>query len=337
MRYRCGSPRRRTSWGRSGHPLEVAFGLILASGLVYLLLRFVGGWGIGPLAPPPEPDDPVRLTSAAPAPEGWLRPGSMLGQPIAWAAVCLAAIPLAVYVASYLPWLALGNRLTEQWPPGNTGQTLIDLTRSMYDYHNGLRATHAASSPYWAWPLDLKPVWFYQDSFGSGTAAAIYDAGNVVAWWLAIPAMAFVAWQAFRRRSLALGLVFVAFAFQWMPWARIDRATFQYHYYTASRSSSRPGLLPGGAVARASARRGRWPGWRPRPHLWARPCSGCSRAAGALCPGRAVNPGSQACGDGARPDRPHRAGGRPAGRAPRIRVDPRRPALPPRRAGAGVG
>ena len=45
--------------------------------------------------------------------------------------------------------------------------------------------------------------------------------------------MAFVAWQAYKRRSLALGLVFVAFACQWLPWARIDRATFQYHYYAA--------------------------------------------------------------------------------------------------------
>ena len=44
--------------------------------------------------------------------------------------------------------------------------------------------------------------------------------------------MAFVAWQAFARRSLALGSV-RRFAFQWMPWARIDRATFQYHYYAA--------------------------------------------------------------------------------------------------------
>ena len=32
----------------------------------------------------------------------------------------------------------------------------------MYDYHNYLRATHPASSPWWAWPLDLKPVWFEQ-------------------------------------------------------------------------------------------------------------------------------------------------------------------------------
>lgn len=278
-------------------PLEVAFGLILASGLVYLLLRFAGGWGIGPLAPPPEPDDPVRLTAAAPAPEGWLRPGSMLGLPIAWAAVCLAAIPLAVYVASYLPWFALGNRLTEEWPPGNTGQLFVDLTRSMYDYHNGLRATHAASSPYWAWPLDLKPVWFYQDSFASGTAAAIYDAGNVVAWWLAIPAMAFVAWQAFRRRSLALGLVFVAFAFQWMPWARIDRATFQYHYYTA---------LPFLLVALAYFLAELWNGASARTWALARLAAAATLLGpallwlfkGPLCAYarvEAVNPGSQAC------------------------------------------
>jgi hypothetical protein len=45
--------------------------------------------------------------------------------------------------------------------------------------------------------------------------------------------MAFVAWQAFRRRSLALAAVAIMFAALWLPWARIDRATFQYHYYTA--------------------------------------------------------------------------------------------------------
>lgn len=45
--------------------------------------------------------------------------------------------------------------------------------------------------------------------------------------------MAFCAWQAFKRRSLALALVTVGFACQWVPWARIDRAAFQYHYYTS--------------------------------------------------------------------------------------------------------
>ena len=256
---------------------EVALALVPgAVGLFGLILRFTGIWGLGPLAPPPAPDDPVRLTEpAAPAPDGWLRPGAMLGLPIVWAAICLGAIPLVVYVVSYLPWAALGNRITDTWPPGNTGQTLVQLTQQMYDYHNGLRATHAASSPYWAWPLDLKPVWFYQDSFSGDTAGAIYDAGNLVAWWLAIPAMLFVAWQAFKRRSLGLALIFGAFAFQWLPWARIDRATFQYHYYAAV-----PFLLVALAYLLAELRNGpsmrTWALARLRrgPRSSAPPCSG---------------------------------------------------------------
>ena len=103
----------------------------------------------------------------------------------------------------------------------------------MYRYHNNLTAAHAASSPWWAWPLNLKPVWFYQGSFAYSTAASIYDAGNMVIWWMGIPAMAFVAYQAFRRRSLALALILIAFLCQWVSWARIDRASFQYHYYTS--------------------------------------------------------------------------------------------------------
>jgi hypothetical protein len=81
--------------------------------------------------------------------------------------------------------------------------------------------------------MNLKPVWFYQESLAAGTSAALYDAGSLVIWWMGIPAIAFAAWMAFKRRSLALTLIVIAFAAQWIPWARIDRAAFQYHYYTA--------------------------------------------------------------------------------------------------------
>ncbi len=217
-------------------PLHVAAALVVLSLVIYGSFVLAGRAGFGPFAPPPDPTDPAALLPppAPPTRADWLRPGALLGLPIAWMAVCLLVIPLGLYVASYIPWAFVdGHRLTATWPPGHEGQTLIDLTRQMYDYHNNLTDGHAASSPWWAWPFDLKPVWFYQEGFAGSTTAAIYDSGNLVIWWLGVPALAFVAWQAYARRSLALALIVIAFACQWISWVRIDRPAFQYHYYTS--------------------------------------------------------------------------------------------------------
>jgi len=198
-----------------------------------------------------DPDD-----APSPPPVGWLRPGAARGIPFTYALFCVAVVPLVVYVLSYVPWARPwdqtcvppandcpqiipatvgpdGTTLAEGWPAGHRGQTLFALTIGMYDYHNDLRATHPASSPWWAWPFDLKPVWLFQDSHGAGTTAVVFDAGNLVTFWLSVPAIGFGLWQAWRRRSLALGFVAIAFLAQWLAWARIDRVTFQYHYYTA--------------------------------------------------------------------------------------------------------
>ncbi len=216
-------------------PLLAAIAAALGSVVVYLAFRLGGLLGYGPLKVPPPPDDPQRyLDPPDPAPTGWLRPGWLLGLPLLWTAVCLVAIPLGAYVVSYLPWTAIENhRLWDGFPAEHSGQTLLELTRSMYDYHNGLTSPHPASSPWWAFPFDLKPVWFYQEGFAGGTSAAIYDSGNLVIWWLGIVGLVFVSVMAYRRRSPALALIAIGFAAQWVPWARIDRAAFQYHYYTA--------------------------------------------------------------------------------------------------------
>ena len=203
--------------------------------LAYAAFKVAGGSGSGPMARAPDPTTraPARRRPRPP-PSGWVRLGWGLGLPAVWLAACLLVIPLVVYVAHVH---AVGP---DREPPdhrrlaaGHTGQTLLELTGGCTEYHNNLTAAHAASSPWWAWPLNLKPVWFYQGSYADSTAAAIYDAGNMVIWWLGIPAMAFVAFQAYRRRSLALALILIAFLAQWVSWARIDRAAFQYHYYTS--------------------------------------------------------------------------------------------------------
>jgi hypothetical protein len=280
-------------------PLLVAIALGVGSLVVAGLFMLGGRIGFGPLATPPDPDDPIRLLDPPGAPaEGWLRPGWLLGLPVAFMAVWLIALPLVVYVVTYLPWAFVKDaQIVSGWPPGHTGQTLLDLTAQMYGYHNGLTSPHPASSPWWAWPLNLKPVWFYQEGLAGGTSAALYDAGSLVIWWLGIPAMAFVAWMAFKRRSLALTLIAIGFAAQWIPWARIDRAAFQYHYYTS---------LPFIVLALAYFVAEVWHG--ASRHTWA-----LARAAAALAimgPAllwlfhrplcaivgvESVNPGSQAC------------------------------------------
>jgi len=278
--------------------IAAAVALLAVGGAAAGGFWLAGRFGFGPLAPPTDPDDPAALLEpAAPAPAGWLLPGALGGLPVLWAAFSLVVIPLAVYVVSYLPWAALGNQIVPGWPPGNTGQTLADLTRAMYEYHNNLRATHAAASPWWAWPGNLKPVWFYQQSFAGSTAGAIYSAGNVATWWLAIPAVGFACWEAFRRRSLAVALVVIVFGALWLPWARIDRATFQYHYYTA---------LPFVLLALAYFAAELWSGPSRRTWLLARAAAAAAILApvglwllrGPLCAFVGVeraNPGSQAC------------------------------------------
>ncbi len=217
-------------------PLEITALLVVVGALAWGAFSLTARLGFGPLAPPPGPDEPAAvLPPGSPPPAAdWLRPGAQLGLPVVWMFACLLGLPIAIYVVSYIPWALIDNHvLFAGWPAGHTGQTLIDLTGAMYNYHNGLAQPHAAQSPWWAWPFDLKPVWFYQEGFAGNTTAAIYDAGNLVIWWLGVPALAFTAWQAFARRSLPLAMIAIGFAFQWVSWARIDRPAFQYHYYTS--------------------------------------------------------------------------------------------------------
>ncbi|HET7728238.1 MAG TPA: phospholipid carrier-dependent glycosyltransferase [Candidatus Limnocylindrales bacterium] len=277
----------------------VAFGGAAASVAVYAAFVGAGRLGFGPLSPPPDPELDALVGPPARAPEApWLRLGALGGLPVLWLAASLVAIPIVVYVVSYVPWAYLDNHaIVTGWPDGHDGQTLAQLTGEMYRYHDQLTAAHAASSPWWAWPLNLKPVWFYQGGFAADTAGAIYDAGNLVIWWLGIPAMGFVAYQAFRRRSLGLALIAIGFACQWIPWARIDRASFQYHYYTS---------LPFVILALGYFVAELWHGasgatWRlarvaaalavlGSPILWLLRLPAC-----AFVRVEAVNPGSQAC------------------------------------------
>lgn len=166
----------------------------------------------------------------------WTQPTARRGALFCWAMFATTVIPLVVYVLTFIPWAvstAGGPQLFPGWPPGHSGQTFMELQASMYRYHDEFRFPHGAGSPWWAWPLDLKPIWGYLENFADGSQATVLGAGNPFLAWLSIAAVAIGAWLAWRRRSRSLGFVVIVFLAIWLPWARIDRVTFNYHYHLA--------------------------------------------------------------------------------------------------------
>ena len=69
-----------------------------------------------------------------------------------WCVLFFIIVPLFVYCLFYVFFL-----------PGPTG--IRDIWRhqlQMFNYHSKLEATHPFSSPWWQWPLMIRPIWLYQ-------------------------------------------------------------------------------------------------------------------------------------------------------------------------------
>lgn len=163
----------------------------------------------------------------------WWDPAQMGGFGWSWIGACLLVIPLTVYVLSYVPYLELGHTFAIASTGPGYGWSIDELHSQMFGYHFGLTAGHASSSPWWSWPLALKPTWFFNGSYDAEQIAVIYNGGNPILSWAGMPAIVICAILAWKRRSPALVLLVFAFGFQLIPWTRIERATFAYHYLTA--------------------------------------------------------------------------------------------------------
>ena len=135
-----------------------------------------------------------------------------------------AVVPLVIYLGSYVRWFG-GATAPYGW-------NLWELTQQMYWYHSSLTAPHCAGSPWWSWPLDLKPVYWYFGASTGGNNGYIYDAGNIVLFWAALPAAALTVALAIRARSWPLGVLSLAMLAQYLAWIPISRVLFFYHFFT---------------------------------------------------------------------------------------------------------
>lgn len=130
-----------------------------------------------------------------------------------------AIIPVIIYLFTYMPFFTLGHTL-EQFK---------QLHQQMWWYHTSLKATHDYASPFWSWPLNLYPVWYFVD-YKDNTIANIFNSGNPVLFWLGSLTVVLTFYEFIKTKSRTLFIVLLGFLTFWGPWALSPRIMFLYHF-----------------------------------------------------------------------------------------------------------
>ena len=147
----------------------------------------------------------------------------------AWGGVVFyLLLPFAIYLAAYLPytWRDPGFGVGDWW----------NCQLAMYNYHANLNATHPFESRWYTWLLDLRPVWYYQNSGLPDTLrGSIAGMGGPVLWLAGLASVLLLAWrQLTGRGSRRAAAVLILYAAQLAPWMFVARCTFLYHYFPSS-------------------------------------------------------------------------------------------------------
>lgn len=157
----------------------------------------------------------------------WLRGRRLFTRrELALTAMTFAAIPLCLYVFSYLPWMMQ----VDPWQ--NRLRELPEHTRAVWRYHADLRAEHPYFSSWYTWPWLYRPTWYYfnQTTDTPATVRGIVALGNPWLWWASVPVTVWAlvtGAQARDPRRLFSGL---GFACLYLPWG-ISPRTLNYGHY----------------------------------------------------------------------------------------------------------
>jgi len=146
---------------------------------------------------------------------------------VGFSALAFVAVPALLYLLSYVPFLLLPG-------PGHGLRDVLASQGHMYRYHAEMSQTHPFASPWWQWPLMIRPVWYYQGQhgLGRGMVSSIVAMGNPAVWWPGIAAVVAGLWLAVRRRDAGLAFVLAGLASQYLPWAIAPRKlVFMYHFF----------------------------------------------------------------------------------------------------------
>ncbi len=198
----------------------------------------------------------LALLAAVRLREIWKQKGSLADKYVAFfnhpflLIIACIGIVVLIYFATYIPDMLLGDSFP----------TIFNLQFAMLGFHGG-SVVDPSSSPWWSWPLMVGtgtvPRWFDITYLPDNVISTISVFGNPVVWWVGFALMLVLAERAIHGRALAANLwsrisksslatrvsvrgsgwdvpaifIVVVFAFSWLPYVFIGRATYIYHYY----------------------------------------------------------------------------------------------------------
>jgi len=150
------------------------------------------------------------------------------GREIGLLLVAFFAIPVGVYLLSYLPWmLQCHPHGVEGW--GQRLGDVVDEHKRVLDYHSQLTATHHYFSPWWTWPWLYRPTWYFWWS-DPEVIRGIVALGNPAIWWVSVGAAGWAlatGWQTRDPRRLFTG---AGYFLLYVPWGLSPRTLNFGHY-----------------------------------------------------------------------------------------------------------
>jgi dolichyl-phosphate-mannose--protein O-mannosyl transferase len=141
--------------------------------------------------------------------------------------MCLGLVPLAVYIAAYLPIY------------GFSPAALLEAQRRILHDNATLVTPHPYMSAWPSWPFLARPVWFLFEKAGDDRYWAVLSLGNPVVFWSAIPAVMICLrdWVVERRRDAFL--ILASYAALYLAWIVLPRAIgFSFYYLPSATVAS---------------------------------------------------------------------------------------------------
>lgn len=167
-----------------------------------------------------------------------------------WCVLFFVAVPVAIYVLSYIPHFAHAK-------PQGLGELLnliIQEQQRMFDYHAtpGLGMDHAFYSPWYEWPFIKRPMYYAMASFmPRGYSQSIFCFGNPAVWYAGLAGMLVLLVYWAKRHIYAIhgritpihwtardwkpapAIVLIGMLAQFLPWVLVPRGTYIYHFFAS--------------------------------------------------------------------------------------------------------